>query len=71
MYSNFNAETLNASQYEIEQSLQLGSPIQPGYLIATLTAYNATEGIGPQPNPTDHAKAASGSTQPTNSGLAM
>lgn len=43
LYGNFDATTLNASATTISQSIMLGYPTAPGYLLATLQAWNATE----------------------------
>lgn len=41
-YEDFNAATLNASETIVNQSIASGYPAAPGYLIATLQAWNAT-----------------------------
>ena len=46
VYGEFNATTLNASQAEIHQTLAAGYPTTPGYMWATLDAYNATGPLG-------------------------
>jgi hypothetical protein len=46
VYGEFNATTLNASQAEINQTLAAGYPTAPGYMWATLDAYNATGPLG-------------------------
>lgn len=42
LYGEFNVSTLNASQSAINQTLAAGYPTAPGYMWATLAAYNAT-----------------------------
>ena len=42
LYGEFNVSTLNASQSAINQTLTTGYPTAPGYMWATLAAYNAT-----------------------------
>ena len=42
VYGEYNPSTLNASQAEINQTLQAGYPTNPGYLWSTLVAYNGT-----------------------------
>ncbi|KAG1816088.1 uncharacterized protein BJ212DRAFT_1356341 [Suillus subaureus] len=42
LYGNFDATTLNASATTISQSIMSGYPTVPGYLLATLQAWNAT-----------------------------
>ncbi|KAG2116946.1 hypothetical protein DEU56DRAFT_839651 [Suillus clintonianus] len=42
LYENFDASTLNASKTIIDQSISSGYPTAPGYLLATLQAWNAT-----------------------------
>ncbi|KAG1832480.1 hypothetical protein EV424DRAFT_1368917 [Suillus variegatus] len=42
VYGNFDATTLNASDTTISQSIVSGYPTVPGYLLATLQAWNAT-----------------------------
>ncbi|KAG1890256.1 hypothetical protein F4604DRAFT_1568195 [Suillus subluteus] len=42
LYGNFDATTLNASATTISQFITSGYPTVPGYLLATLQAYNAT-----------------------------
>lgn len=46
IYGEYNATTLNASQAAINQTLDAGYPTAPGYLWATLVAYNATGPTG-------------------------
>jgi len=46
VYGEYNASTLNASQAAINATLAAGYPTQPGYLWATLVAYNATGPMG-------------------------
>jgi hypothetical protein len=46
IYGEYNATTLNASQLAINQTLAAGYPTAPGYLWATLVAYNATGSPG-------------------------
>ena len=41
VYDEYNPSTLNDSQAEINQTLQVGYPTNPGYLWSTLVAYNA------------------------------
>lgn len=42
LYGNFDATTLNASATTISQFITSGYPTVPGYLLATLQAWNAT-----------------------------
>ncbi|KAG2129824.1 uncharacterized protein EDB93DRAFT_1181563 [Suillus bovinus] len=42
IYGNFDAATLNASEASINQSINSGYATVPGYLLATLQAWNAT-----------------------------
>ena len=46
VYSEYDPATLNASQASINETLAVGYPTAPGYLWATLTAYNATAPLG-------------------------
>ena len=46
IYGEYNATTLNASQAAINETLNAGYPTAPGYLWATLVAYNATGPTG-------------------------
>ena len=46
VYGEYNPSTLNASQAEINQTIQAGYPTNPGYLWSTLVAYNATGALG-------------------------
>jgi hypothetical protein len=46
VFGEFNATTLNASQSAINQTLAVGYPTAPGYMWATLDAYNATGELG-------------------------
>ncbi|KAG1751567.1 uncharacterized protein EDB91DRAFT_1234886 [Suillus paluster] len=59
LYGDFDAATLNASEAIISQSIVLGYPTAPGYLLATLQAWNATgsNSTGPSIN--------NGSTSPS------
>ncbi|KAI0067161.1 hypothetical protein BV25DRAFT_1819445 [Artomyces pyxidatus] len=43
VYGTYNATQLNASQADINSTLQAGYPTSAGYLWATLDAYNATD----------------------------
>jgi hypothetical protein len=46
VYGEFNVSTLNASQPAINQTIAAGYPTAPGYMWATLAAYNATGSLG-------------------------
>ncbi|KAI9437606.1 hypothetical protein H4582DRAFT_1956160 [Lactarius indigo] len=46
IYGEYNPATLNASQAAINDTLAAGYPTAPGYLWATLAAYNATAPLG-------------------------
>ncbi|KAI9442778.1 hypothetical protein BJY52DRAFT_1194756 [Lactarius psammicola] len=46
VYGDYNPATLNASQAAINDTLAAGYPTAPGYLWATLAAYNATAPLG-------------------------
>jgi hypothetical protein len=46
VYGEFNVSTLNASQPAINDTLAAGYPTAPGYMWATLAAYNATASLG-------------------------
>jgi hypothetical protein len=46
VYGEFNVSTLNSSQAAINETLVAGYPTAPGYLWATLAAYNATGPLG-------------------------
>jgi hypothetical protein len=46
VYGDFNVSTLNASQPAINDTLTAGYPTAPGYMWATLAAYNATGTLG-------------------------
>jgi len=67
-YGNFSATTLNSSKAVIDQSLASGYPVAPGYLIATLQAWNATgtDSIG-SGNSSSAGSAGSTSNQGNNS----
>ncbi|OAX39974.1 hypothetical protein K503DRAFT_799194 [Rhizopogon vinicolor AM-OR11-026] len=71
IYGDFNATTLNASETIISRSLALGYPTAPGYLIATLQAWNATvaDSTGGDNNGSTSSSANQDST--TQTGLAM
>ncbi|KAG2756125.1 hypothetical protein P692DRAFT_20716007 [Suillus brevipes Sb2] len=72
LYGNFDATALNASATTINQSIMLGYPTAPGYLLATLRAWNAT---GNDSTGTDGNNGSTSSTANQNSktdtGLAM
>jgi hypothetical protein len=51
IYGSFNAQKLNQSGNVINSTIETNTPLAPGYLFATLTAYNAT---GPGTNDTDN-----------------
>lgn len=68
IYGEFNATTLNASQAAINQTLADGYPTAPGYMWATLVAYNATgptningSGSGSQNSPSASSSGSSNS----------
>lgn len=42
IYGNFNASKLNESVAIVNETFKTGHPQKPGYIFATLTAYNAT-----------------------------
>jgi hypothetical protein len=42
VYGNYNAAILNASRSALDQTIAAGYPTSPGYLLATLDAYNAS-----------------------------
>ncbi len=46
VYGEYNSATLNSSQAAINDTLAAGYPTAPGYLWATLAAYNATAPLG-------------------------
>jgi hypothetical protein len=46
VYGEFNVSTLNASQSAINETLAAGYPTAPGYMWATLAAYNSTGSLG-------------------------
>lgn len=46
VYGDFNVSTLNASQPAINETLGAGYPTAPGYMWATLAAYNSTAPLG-------------------------
>ncbi|KAH9055531.1 hypothetical protein EDB87DRAFT_1640088 [Lactarius vividus] len=46
VYGEYNPATLNSSQAAINDTLAAGYPTAPGYLWATLAAYNATAPLG-------------------------
>ena len=60
---------LNESFTTIHESLSRGTPVAPGYLIATLQAFNATQSYGPNDGAL-YTQAASGNNS-ANTGLAM
>jgi hypothetical protein len=73
IFGTFNARKLDESAAIINQSLATDNPAAPGYIYATLTAYNAT-GIGNNTdNPgTANSQSPSGdSGDSPNTGLAM
>jgi len=58
-YTNYDSHMLNQSVNIINQSIASGNPVAPGYLLATLQAFNATTSYRPndvpvltQPSPT-------------------
>ncbi len=46
VYGVYNPATLNASQAAINDTFAAGYPTAPGYIWATLAAYNATASLG-------------------------
>jgi len=69
VYGEFNVTTLNASQAAINQTLAAGYPTAPGYMWATLAAYNATGSLGINAtgsgNQSNQAPAGAGGTSKT------
>ncbi|KAH9032202.1 hypothetical protein EDB84DRAFT_1588483 [Lactarius hengduanensis] len=53
VYGEYNPATLNASQAAINDTLAAGYPTAPGYLWATLAAYNATAPLGINNSPSN------------------
>ncbi|KIY50353.1 hypothetical protein FISHEDRAFT_71957 [Fistulina hepatica ATCC 64428] len=45
LYSNYSSSRLNASAEAINRTIHTGSPVAPGYLFASLIAYNATVNV--------------------------
>lgn len=72
LYGNFDAATLNASVTTIGQSIMSGYPTVPGYLLATLQAWNAT-GVNSTGTSSNNNSSTSSTTQggKKETGLAM
>ncbi|KAH9032435.1 hypothetical protein EDB85DRAFT_2145555 [Lactarius pseudohatsudake] len=60
VYGEYNPATLNASQAAINDTLAAGYPTAPGYLWATLAAYNATAPSGFNNSPNNSQSTQSG-----------
>lgn len=73
LYENFNATTLNASEATINQSVMSGYPTAPGYLLATLQAWNATgtNSTGTDGNNNGSTGSTTGQDSKKDTGLAM
>ena len=55
LYGSFNAQLLNESFYVINSTLNDGNSTGPGYMFATLRAYNASEAdVPPTTTPLDN-----------------
>lgn len=63
LYGNFNAQRLNESFYAINSTLNNGNTTGPGYMFATLRAYNATDPSTPT-NITPNNNGGDGNNQP-------
>lgn len=71
IYGSFDARKLNQSAAAINKSLATDNPVSPGYIYATLTAYNAT-GTDSNTTTSGTSQSTSGdSGGSTNTGLAM
>jgi len=74
IYGSFNAHKLNQSGAAINKSLATNNPASPGYIYATLTAYNATgtsnNNTSSEGNNNDSSTSGD-SGDSTNTGLAM
>src|ERR1700755_1827698 len=73
VYGEFNVSTLNASESAINQTIAAGYPTAPGYMWATLAAYNATGplGINTSGNGNQSGPAPTGGTGTSRTTLAM
>ncbi|KAH8996429.1 hypothetical protein EDB86DRAFT_3064367 [Lactarius hatsudake] len=71
VYGEFNPATLNASQAAINDTLAAGYPTAPGYLWATLAAYNATAPSGINNSASNVQSTQSGGTGSSKTTLAM
>jgi hypothetical protein len=73
VYGEYNPSTLNSSQAAINETLAAGYPTTPGYLWATLAAYNATVplGINASASSQDTPTGVSGGTGSSKTTLAM
>ncbi|KAF9653243.1 hypothetical protein BDM02DRAFT_3087355 [Thelephora ganbajun] len=72
LYGSFNAERLNESFYVINSTLNNGNSTGPGYIFATLRAYNATEtNFPPSATPTNNTGDGTNQQQEKKTSLAM
>lgn len=72
IYEYYNSKQLNDSATIINDTIRLGYPVAPGYLFATLQAYNATLDPGdPVGNTRDTGGSDSNRGKSTNTALAM
>ncbi|KAH9957356.1 hypothetical protein BC827DRAFT_712233 [Russula dissimulans] len=73
VYGEYNASTLNASQPAINATIAAGYPTSPGYLWATLVAYNASGplGLNSSGNTTSPPNSGGGGTGSSKTTLAM
>ena len=69
MYNYYNSQLLNESFIVVNDSINVGNAIAPGYLLATLVAYNAT--ITPTSQDGDQETGSATPNNSSNTGLAM
>ncbi|KAF8973252.1 RING-7 protein [Flammula alnicola] len=67
----YNSSQLNDSANDIVKSINTGSPVSPGYLLAVLQAYNATDNTTTAAANNDNGTPTPGSNNSPNTALAM
>jgi hypothetical protein len=71
LYSNWNPSRLNASAQAIEDAINTGRFNESSYMLATLTAYNATQSATPVSGGLSSTPSGSSKKQGNTTSLAM
>jgi len=70
-YNYYDSQMLNQSFTIVNDSINFGNPVAPGYLLATLQAFNATPSSQPGGGSGNNGASTSSNGDSGNTGLAM